>query len=250
MTDLTGRVAVVTGSARGIGKAVAQRFASLGAAVVVNYAADEDAAARTVGEIEEAGGRALAVRADVSSTQDLDALFARALEEFGRVDVVVSNAGVEVVGSPVLEATEEEFDRSYAVNAKGAFFTLQKGAKVLSDGGRLIHIGSSTVAGSHAGAGLYSSSKAGAVQLVRVLAVELGPRGITANTILPTAVAGAGVFTGAQDGDEFHRANAVRPLGGRPGRPEDVADAAEYFAGELSGWVSGQTLLVAGGLDR
>ncbi|GAB3600452.1 SDR family oxidoreductase [Kineococcus gypseus] len=250
MTDLTGKVAVVTGSARGIGRAIAQRFASLGAVVVVNYSGDEDSAGRTVAEIQQAGGRALAVRADVSSPQELDTLFTEAVAAFGRVDIVVSNAGLEIVGDPVLEATEDDFDRSYAVNAKGAFFTLQKGAKVLSEGGRLIHIGSTTVAGAHPGSGLYSSSKAGAVQLVRVLAVELGPRGITANSILPTAVAGAGVFTDLDEGDEFYRMNSARPLGGRPATPADVADAAEYFAGELSGWVSGQTLLVAGGLDH
>lgn len=248
MTDMTGKVAVVTGSARGIGRAIAQRFASLGADVVVNYSGDRENAEKTVAEIEALGRRAVAVRADVSSLDDLDRLFAEAVDAFGHVDVVVSNAGVEIVGGAVLEATEDEFDRSYAVNAKGAFFTLQKGARVLSDGGRLIHIGSTTVAGAHPGSGLYSSSKAGAVQLVRVLALELGARGITANTILPTAIAGAGVFTDLTEGDEFYQMNAVRPLGGRPGTPADVADAAEYFAGDLSGWVSGQTLVVAGGL--
>ncbi len=248
MTDMTGKVAVVTGSARGIGKAIAQRFASLGADVVINYSGDEENAQKTVADIEAEGRRAIAVRADVSFLPDLDTLFAEAVDTFGHVDVVVSNAGLEIVGGAVLETTEEEFDRSYAVNAKGAYFTLQKGARLLSDGGRLIHIGSTTVASAHPGSGLYSSSKAGAVHLVKVLALELGARGITANAILPTAIAGAGVFTDLSEGDEFYRMNSMRPLGGRPGLPADVADAAEYLAGDLSGWVSGQSLVVAGGL--
>lgn len=249
MTDLTGKVAVVTGSTRGIGKAIAQRFSSLGADVVVNYSSDRENAHRTVAEIQAAGGRAIAVRADVSALADLDAMFTATLDTFGRMDIVVSNAGVEVVGGSVLEVTEDEFDKSYAINAKGAFFTLQKGAALMAEGGRLIHIGSTTVAGAHPGSALYSSSKAGAVQLTKVMAIELGPRNITVNAILPTAVGGAGIFTGLSEEDEFYQANSVRPLGGRPATPADVADAAEYFAGELSSWISGETLLVAGGLN-
>ncbi|GAA0998212.1 SDR family oxidoreductase [Acrocarpospora macrocephala] len=248
MTDLSGKVAVVTGSARGIGKAIALRYASLGASVVINYSADEDNARRTLAEVEAAGGRGIAVRADASSPADLDRLYATAIEAFGGLDIVVANAGREVIAQPVVEATEEQFDRVFAVNAKGAFFTLQKAAQLVSDGGRLIYIGSSTTVSPYPGMGLYSSSKTVAENLVRILALELGPRNVTVNTILPTATAGAGVFTDVTEGDEFHRMNAqIRPLGGRGGTPEDVADAAQYLAGELAGWVSGQSLLVAGG---
>jgi 3-oxoacyl-[acyl-carrier protein] reductase len=248
MTDLTGKVAVVTGSARGIGRAIARRYASLGASVVVNYSTDEDNAHRTVTEIETAGGRAIAVRADASSLPDLDRLFATTVDTFGRLDIVVANAGKEIVDQPIVDATEEQFDSLFAINAKGAFFTLQKAAKLLSDGGRLINIGSSSTVSPVPGTGLYSSSKTAARQLVGVLAVELGARNITVNTILPTVIAGAGVFTDVVEGDEFHRAmRQFRPLGGRGGTPEDVADAAEYLAGDLAKWVSGQSLLVAGG---
>lgn len=248
MTDLSGKVAVVTGSARGIGKAVALRYASLGASVVINYSADGDNARRTLAEVEEAGGRGIVVRADASSLADLDRLFTAAIDTFGGLDVVVANAGREVIGQPAVEVTEEEYDRIFAVNAKGAFFTLVKAARLLSDGGRLIYVGSSTTLSPYPGMGLYSSSKTAAANLVKILALELGPRNITVNTILPTATAGAGVFTDVTEDDEFHRMNArMRPIGGRGGLPEDTADAAEYLAGELSGWVSGQALVVTGG---
>ncbi|MFJ3407879.1 SDR family oxidoreductase [Promicromonospora sp. NPDC090134] len=248
MTDLTGRVAVVTGSARGIGRAIALRYASLGASVVINYSADGDNARRTLDEIVDAGGRGIVVQADASSLADLDRLFTTAIDTFGSLDIVVANAGREVIGQPAVEVTEEEFDRVFAVNSKGAFFTLVKAARLVSDGGRLIYVGSSTTVSPYPGMGLYSSSKTAAANLVRILALELGPRNVTVNTVLPTATAGAGVFTDVTEGDEFHRMNAqLRPIGGRGGTPEDTADAAEYLAGDLAGWVSGQSLVVAGG---
>ncbi|WP_036968814.1 SDR family oxidoreductase [Promicromonospora kroppenstedtii] len=248
MTDLTGKVAVVTGSARGIGRAIALRYASMGASVVINYSTDEDNARRTLGEVEDAGGRGIVVQADASSLTDLDRLFAAAINTFGSLDIVVANAGREVIGQPAIEVTEEEFDRVFAVNSKGAVFTLIKAAKLISDGGRLIYVGSSTTLSPYPGMGLYSSSKTAAANLVRILALELGPRDITVNTILPTATAGAGVFTDVVEGDEFHQMNAqLRPIGGRGGTPEDTADAAEYLAGNLAGWVSGQALVVTGG---
>lgn len=250
MTDLTGKVAVVTGSARGIGKAIAERFASLGAKVVVNYSSDAENAARTVAAIEKSGGEAIAVQADVSSLADLDRLFQTAIDSYGHVDIVVANAGVEVVGMSIVDVTEEQFDLSFAINAKGTFFTLAKGAKILTDGGRLLNIASTTAVGYHPTAGLYSASKVAGLQTVGVLAQEVGSRNITVNSIVPTSIAGAGIFTDAVAGDAVHQMNAIRPLGGRPGTPNDVADAAEYFVSDLAGWVSGQALLVAGGLQQ
>lgn len=248
MTDLTGKVAVVTGSARGIGRAIAQRYASLGASVIVNYSKDADNAERTVVDIESAGGRATAVRADIASLPDLDRLFATAIDTYGPLDIVVANAGKEIIDQPVLDTTEKQFDDLFAINAKGAFFTLQKAAKLLSDGGRLINIGSSSTVNVVPGTGLYSSSKTAARQLAGILALELGARNITVNTILPTVIAGAGVFTDVVEGDDFHKAmQQFRPLGGRGGTPEDVADAAEYLASDLAKWISGQALLVSGG---
>ncbi|MBB2903208.1 3-oxoacyl-[acyl-carrier protein] reductase [Kineococcus radiotolerans] len=248
MSDLSGQTALVTGSARGIGRAIAVRYAALGAQVVVNYHSDTAAAHATVAQIEAAGGRAVAVQGDVAVSADLDRLFATTLEHYGRLDVVVANAGREVISQPVIDVADADFDALVAVNVRGAFFTLQRGAKLVADGGRLIYIGSSTTVSPHPGTGLYSASKVFAQQLVRVLAMELGARDVKVNTILPTATAGAGVFTDVVEGDEFHRVNAkIRPLGGRGGTPEDAADAAEYLASPLARWVSGQSLLIAGG---
>ncbi|MFD6100840.1 SDR family oxidoreductase [Nocardiopsis flavescens] len=250
MTDLSGKVAVATSSSRGIGSAIVQRYAWLGASVVIAYSTDEDGALHTLEEVEAAGGRGIVVRADVASPAGLDALYATAVDTFGRLDIVVANAGEEVADRPVAEVTEEQFDRLFAVNAKGAFFALQKAARLVSDGGRLIYVGSGTTAGPRPGTGLYSSSKRVAEHLVRVLAMELSPRNVTVNTILPAVALGAGVPTGAAAGGGFHHTARFPPPGGRGDGPEDVADAAEYLAGELAGRVSGQSLLVSGGAPR
>lgn len=248
MTDLTGKVALVTGASRGLGKAIAQRYARLGASVVVNYASNEAAALHVVEAIEAEGGRAVAMQADVSSLVDIDRLFANTIDTFGHLDIVVANAGIEKILQPMDEVTEAEYDHLYGINAKGTFFTLQRAARHLSDNGRLIHIGSSSTVTPYPGFSLYTSSKAASEYVVRILAMEVGVRGITVNTILPTATAGAGVFTAPVEGDEFDlTAQPNRPLGGRAGDPEDTADAAEYFASPLSAWVSGQTLVIAGG---
>lgn len=248
MTNLQNKVAIVTGSARGIGKAVALRYASLGAKVVVNYYGNDAVAAQTVSECKEAGAAdAIAVKADMSVVADIERLFQETLDHFGAVDIVVANAGVEIVDQPALDATEDEFDKLFGINTKGAIFTLQKAARYVSDGGRIILIGSSSTASPVPGTALYSASKMAARQFVRVLAIELIDRGITVNTILPAPIDGAGVFTSlAEDAPERAVFDASR-FGQRMGRPEDVADAAEYFAGELAGYVSGQSHLLSGG---
>ncbi|MFE7503820.1 SDR family NAD(P)-dependent oxidoreductase [Promicromonospora sp. NPDC057488] len=248
MTDLSGKVALVTGSARGIGRAIALRYAQCGAGVVVNYARSEEAALKTVADIEAVGARAIAIHADVVDLDALENLFQKSIEAFGQLDIVVANAGVEIVDQPISEVTEEQFDRLFAINAKATFFTLQKAARYVADHGRIINVGSSTTALANPGVGLYGSSKMAARYTVEVLAQEVGKRGVTVNSIIPTAIEGAGVFTQLPE-DHPMRAmfSAMRPLEGRFGTPDDVADAAEYFAGPLAHWISGQHLLVSGG---
>jgi 3-oxoacyl-[acyl-carrier protein] reductase len=136
MTNLKNKVALVTGSARGIGRAIAERFGRLGASVVINYSASDRAAQETVSEIERQGGTATAVQADVSRVADIDRLFAATIERYGRVDIVVANAGLELVGRPIVDITETDFDRLFDVNTKGTFFTLQRAAKRIADTGR------------------------------------------------------------------------------------------------------------------
>jgi 3-oxoacyl-[acyl-carrier protein] reductase len=247
MTDLTGKVALVTGSARGIGRGIALRYASLGARVVLNYAGNKEGAEHTAQEIRDLGSEAIAVQGDVSDLDALENIFAEGLQAFGKLDIVVANAGVEIIDQPMLEATEEQFDRLFSINAKGTFFTLQKAARHVADHGRIICIGSSTTSQPFPGVGLYGASKMPLRYAVGVLALEVGHRGVTVNTILPTTIEGAGVFTEVPPDDAPIRTAVMRPIEGRMGRVEDVADAAEYFAGPLAHWVSGQTLLISGG---
>ncbi|MCU1530048.1 MAG: short-chain dehydrogenase/reductase [Frondihabitans sp.] len=251
MTDLSNKVALVTGSARGVGKAIALRYASLGANVVVNYSEDEANATRTVEEVEAFGVEAIAVKADVSKVADLENLFAVAIDRFGKLNIVVANAGIELPLVPLAEATEEQFDRLFGVNTKGAFFTLKFAADHVADNGRILYIGSSTTTAPLPGAGLYGSSKMAVRYLVEVLAIEAGHRGITVNTIIPTVIEGAGIYTDIHEEDPFRQSMAqFRPIGGRMGQAADVADAAEYFASDLAAWVSGQYLLIAGGASQ
>ena len=246
MTHLENKVALVTGSARGIGKAIAERFGGLGASVVVNYAASEQPARETVATIERFGSSAVAVQADVSKVADLDRLFGAALERFGRLDIVVANAGIELVDQAVLEFTEADYDRVFGVNTKGAFFTLQRAAKHIADGGRIIYVGSSTTTFPTPGHGLYGGSKLAPQFLVEVLAKEIGFRGVTVNSILPTATEGAGVSADEVRPQVREFIKTYNPMQ-RMATVDDVADAAEYLAGNLSGYVSGQHLLLSGG---
>ncbi len=252
MTNLASRTALITGSTRGIGRAIALRYASLGASIAVNYfAADETDAKATVAEIQQHGVQAIAVKADVSKVSEIERLFTETASRLGPPDIVVANAGLEIINQPILEATEDQYDRLFAVNTKGAFFTLQKAAEHVADNGRILYIGSSSTSLPAAGVGLYGASKMAARYVVSVLALEVGHRGVTVNSILPTATEGAGVFTGIAHDDPFRQLmTTFRPIGGRLGRPGDVADAAEYFASDLARWVSGQHLLISGGAQQ
>jgi 3-oxoacyl-[acyl-carrier protein] reductase len=245
MTDLHGRVAIVTGSARGLGRAIAERYAQLGASVVVNYAGSEQAAQELVERIETLGSQAIAVQADVSKVTDIDRLFDTARNRFGRLDIAVANAGIELVGRSATGFDEVEFDRLFDVNTKGAIFTMQRAARDIADNGRIIFIGSSTTAFPMPGHALYGSSKMAPRFFVEVLAKELGVRGVTVNSILPSATEGAGIST---DGPrpEVQRLIDANPMR-RMGTLKDTADAAEYLASELADYVSGQHLLLSGG---
>jgi 3-oxoacyl-[acyl-carrier protein] reductase len=246
MTNLKERVALVTGSARGIGKAIAERFGALGASVVVNYATSEGPAHDVVSAITRAGGTAIAVQTDVFKVVDIDRLFATTIERYGRVDVVVANAGIELVGTPIADVSESDFDRLFAVNTKGVFFTLQQAARHIADNGRIMYVGSSSTAFPLPGYSLYSGSKMAPRFFVEVLAKELGARGITVNSILPTVTAGAGLSADAVRPQASAFIRTFNPMQ-RAATLEDVANAAEYLAGDLSAFVSGQHLLLSGG---
>jgi 3-oxoacyl-[acyl-carrier protein] reductase len=173
MAPLTGKVAIVTGSSRGIGRAVAERLGKDGASVVVNYVRNADKSREVVSAIEAVGGRALAVRADMSQIADVRRLFQETLDHFGRLDILVNNAGLFQTHS-IAEVTEDEFDAAFALNAKGAFFAFQEAARRMGDGGRIINISSCSTAMSLSGFAVYVGSKAAGEQFARALAKELG----------------------------------------------------------------------------
>ena len=247
MTDLTNKVALITGSAKGIGKAIALRYARLGASIVINYAKDYTSAEATLNEVKSLGVNGIAVQADVANVNDIRRLFDTAQSAFGRPDIVVVNAGVELVGVPVTDFTEEQYDQLFGINTKGAYFTMQQAAHRIADQGRIIYIGSSTTGYPRPGYALHGGSKVAPDYLVRVLAQELGKRGVTVNAVIPTATQGAGVNTTIEDRERIQRfIDEFMPMG-RLATVEDVADACEYFAGPLSAFVSGQQLLLSGG---
>ncbi|WP_350314079.1 SDR family NAD(P)-dependent oxidoreductase [Mesorhizobium opportunistum] len=187
-----GKVALVTGSSRGIGRAIAERYAARGAKVVLNYASNSALAEQAAADIVRSGGHATAIQADIARVSDIRRLFDTALQTYGRLDIVVANAGIELVAKPVDDFTEPDFDRLFAVNAKGTFFTLQQAARCVADNGRIIYVGTSNTAFPLPGRGLYGGSKIAAQFLVQVLAKEIGHRGVAVNSILPTAIEGRG----------------------------------------------------------
>ena len=247
MKTLMNKIALVTGASRGIGKAIALRYAQLGANVIVNYNNNSAAAAEVVKEIESYQVKALSVQADVSKPDEINKMFELAIEQFGKIDIVVVNAGLELVGVPVAAFSELQFDNLFNTNTKGAFFTMQAAANNIANNGRIIYVGSSTTGLPNPGYALHGGSKIAPLYLVQVLAKELGKKGITVNAILPTATEGAGIHTTVEANDPIRKMiHDFYPME-RMGTPEDVANVAEFFAGELSGFVSGQQLLVSGG---
>lgn len=243
MGALAGQVAIVTGSSRGIGRAVAERLGREGASVVVNYVRNADKARDVVSAIESAGVRALAIQADMSHIADVRRLFRETLEHFGRLDILVNNAGLFEPHS-IAEVTEDEFDAGFALNAKGVFFAFQEAARRMRDGGRIINISSCSTAMSLPGFAVYVGSKAAGEQFARALAKELGGRGITVNTVSPG-------FTETdmlpQD-PEWRKTGAQMSAFGRLGQPEDIANVVAFLVGEQGKWITGQNVQASGGV--
>lgn len=241
---LEGKTAIVTGASRGIGRAIALKLGTLQASVLVNYRRDEKAAASTVADIQKAGGQAIAVQADMRQVNDIRSLFDRAIADFGGVDILVNNAGIRLF-KPIAAVTEAEFDDIFAANVKGVFFACQMAAQRMADGGRIINISSSVTRVLMAEYGPYSATKGAVDQITRVLAKELGHRGITVNAISPgptdTELFRKGKTPEQIDG--FARATAL----GRIGQPADIADAVALLVGPDAGWISGQNICANGG---
>ena len=250
MYTLQNKTALITGSARGLGKAIAERYAALGANIVINYSKDKTSADEVVSNITAMGAKVIAIQADVSKVADIKRLFEEAKNAFGKIDIVVANAGIEMVETPVTQFTEEQFDRLFSINTKGAYFTMQQAAQNIENNGRIIYIASSTTAFPVQGMAVYGGSKITPRYLVDVLSKEIGHRGVTVNSIIPFAVDHSGIFADADSYPELRKSLLDSCPMGRLAEVEDVANAAEFFASDLSSFVNGQHLLVNGGANQ
>jgi 3-oxoacyl-[acyl-carrier protein] reductase len=248
MGKLKDKVAVVTGASKGIGASIAKHLAAEGAAVVVNYASSKEGADRVVAEITGDGGRAIAVQANVAKQADIGRLFAETVTAFGRIDVVVNNAGIYEF-LPLADITEEHFHKQFDLNVLGVLLASQEAAKHFdSAGGSIVNISSSASTLAPANTAVYSATKAAVDAITRSLAKELGPRNIRVNAVNPGMVETEGVHAaGLHEGEFRNQLESQTPLG-RIGQPRDIAPAVVFLASEESGWITGETLLIAGGL--
>lgn len=247
MKNLKNKVALITGSARGLGKAIAERYAALGADIVINYSRDKASADEVLSNVLAMGVKAIAIKADVSKVADLEYLFNEAKKAFGKIDIVVANAGIEMVEVPVTAFTEEQFDKVFSINTKGTYFTLQQAAKHVENNGRIIYIASSTTSFPVPGMAVYGGSKTTPRYLVDILSKEIGHKGITVNSIIPFAVDHSGIFAESNSYPELRKQLLDSCPMQRLAEVEDVANVAEFFASDLSSFVNGQHLLVNGG---
>lgn len=243
-TNTPRRTAIVTGASRGIGQAIAQRLAADGFNVVVNYAGNAAKAQETVGAIEAAGGKAVAIQGDVASADDVAALYEGAKKAFGGVDVVVNSAGVMAL-SPIAQGDVAGFDRMLNTNLRGTFLLMGQAAQHLRRGGRFIALSTSVIAKSTPGYGAYIASKAGVEGLVRVFANELRGCEITVNAVAPGPVATELFLSGKSDAliDQIAKQAPLERLG----QPGDVAQVVSFLAGPDGGWVNAQVLRANGG---
>jgi len=246
--SLKGRVALVTGSARGIGRAIAERLADQGAAVIINYSRQAKSADEVVKGIVAKGGKAVAIQADVSRSAEVRRLFEEAEKAIGKLDIVVANAAV-FLAKPLIENTEEDYDFIFNVNTKGVFFTLQEAARRVRDGGRIIVVSTGGTKMHFPGLSLYLGTKGAIEQFARTLSRELGPRNETVNILSP-GFTETDMFNQAASGgnQEMIRAGASLSPFNRIGTAVEVADVAVFLASDAARWVTGENLQAGGGV--
>jgi len=238
---LEGKTALVTGGSRGIGRAIAERLAADGAAIVINYARNEQLAHEVVKAISAKGGKAIGIQADVSKPAEVQRLFSKAEKAIGGLDIVVANAGVHIV-KPLIENTEADYDYIFDINTRGVFFTLQEAGRRVRDGGRIVVVSTGGTKMHFANMSLYLGSKGAIEQFARSLSRELGPRNVTVNVLSPG-------FTDTDMLPEEYRAYgaSLSPFN-RVGTAKDVADAAAFLASDAARWVTGENLQAGGGV--
>ena len=243
MKSLTGKVAIITGSSKGIGRGIAERLAHDGAAVAINYAHDDEKAQDVVTSINQNGGKAIAIQGDISKITDIESLFKSTIEQLGKVDILVNNAGVGKTGT-IAEVTEEDYEAVFSINVKGVLFALQQAAKKIQDNGRIINVSSTTTVYPSPGLAIYAASKNAIKMFTEILAQEIGDRGVTVNTILPGPTI-PGMFDNMPQ--EVHEQAANSSPFNRIGRTEDIADVVAFLASDDARWITAQHIIANGG---
>lgn len=241
---LKGKSAIVTGASRGIGAAIAEHLGFEGASVVVNYVDNADKAKAVVKRIEEDGGKAAAVQADVGNAEDVHRLFEECVARFGKVDILVNNAGIPLYKA-VEEITEKEFDRIMATNVKGVFLTCKQAVRGMADGGRIVNVSSSVTGLMMPSYVAYAATKGAVEQMTRHLAHELGRRGITVNAVSPGPTDTELVGEGKTDAQKLELSRMVAL--GRLGDPTDIADVVTFLVTDDARWITGQNIRANGG---
>jgi 3-oxoacyl-[acyl-carrier protein] reductase len=246
MHDLKGKVAIVTGASKGIGAAIARQFAEAGAAVVVNYASSKVEADRIVGNILRAGGKAVAIQADVSKSADVKRLFAQTVATLGRPSILVNNAGVYRFG-PLEEVTEAEFHRQFDTNVLSTILTMREAAETFDGyGGSIINLSSISSINPVPNSVVYSASKAAVDTITTALAKDLASRNIRVNAIAPGTTETEGLAVAGIEGETAKNIAATLPMG-RLGKPDDIARVAVFLASDDSAWLTGERITVSGG---
>ncbi len=247
MSKLTGKVAIVTGGSKGIGAAIAKALAAEGASVIVNYSSSKAGAETVVTAITTAGGKAVAVAGDVSKAAEAQGIVDAAIKSFGRLDILVNNSGVYEFG-PIEAVTEEQFHKMFNINVLGLLLTTQAALKHLGEGGSIINIGSVVSRITPPASSVYSATKGAVDAITGVLARELGPRKIRVNALNPGIVETEGTHSAGFIGSDFETGAVAQTPLGRTGQPGDIASVAVFLASNDSAWLTGDQLLVGGGL--
>ncbi|HEY6414486.1 MAG TPA: glucose 1-dehydrogenase [Edaphobacter sp.] len=247
MGKLADKVAVVTGASKGIGAAIAQELAREGAAIVVNYASNSEAAEKIVAGITENGGKAAAIQADVAKASDIERLFAEIKKAFGKLDILVNNAGVYKFGT-LEQVTEEEFHRHFNTNVLGLLLVTQEAVKLFGDnGGSIINIGSAVTSYTPASTSIYTATKSAVDAITGVLSKELGPKRIRVNSVNPGLTETEGTQTVGMIGGDYQKNREAQTPLGRIGQPDDIASIVAFFASDDSGWLTGEIVRASGG---
>jgi 3-oxoacyl-[acyl-carrier protein] reductase len=245
MTDQTGKIAIVTGASRGIGAAAAARLAKDGLAVVINYSGDVKSAEALAGRIEAGGGRALAIKADVSDPKAVREMFERTEQVFGGVDVLINNAGIMKLAK-IADSDDALFDQQVAINLKGSFNAMREAARRLRDDGRIVNFSTSVVGTKLETYGVYTATKAAIETMTAILSKEMRGRNITVNAVAPGPVA-TDLFLTGKSQELIDRLAKLNPME-RLGTPEDIASVVSFLVGPDGGWINGQVLRANGGM--